>query len=148
SEGGTVWTIPAARYKSGLDTLIPLSKAAQILIAGEENRGPFVFSANGQRALGGFDDRKSEFDEAAGLPKASYRLHDLRRTPRTPVSRGGVSADIAERCLGHAITGVRGTYDRHEYQREKAQAFEALAAIIARIVDPTDSVVPMRKRRR
>jgi hypothetical protein len=34
------------------------------------------------------------------------------------------------------IGGVRGVYDRHSFHREKAQAFEALAAQIERIVDP------------
>jgi hypothetical protein len=31
---------------------------------------------------------------------------------------------------------VRGTYDRHEYHREKQEAFDALAALIERIVNP------------
>jgi hypothetical protein len=30
----------------------------------------------------------------------------------TLLSRVGVSRDIAERCLGHVIGGVRGVYDR------------------------------------
>jgi hypothetical protein len=57
------------------------------------------------------------------------------------MSRAGVSADHAERCLGHVIGGVRGIYDRHEFHREKAQAFEALAALIERIVNPPASNV-------
>ena len=46
------------------------------------------------------------------------------------MSRAGVGADIAERCLGHAIPGVRGIYDRHRFEDEKRAAFEALAAQI------------------
>ena len=42
------------------------------------------------------------------------------------------------------LPGVRGVYDRHEYHEEKKRAFEALAAQIARIVDPKDNVVAMR----
>jgi hypothetical protein len=57
------------------------------------------------------------------------------------LSRAGVSADIAERCLGHVMGGVRGTYDRHEYQSEKAHAFEALAALIERIVHPPTTTI-------
>jgi hypothetical protein len=37
--------------------------------------------------------------------------------------------------LGHVLTGVRGTYDRHAYYQEKAQAFERLAEQIKAIVD-------------
>ena len=50
------------------------------------------------------------------------------------LSRAGISADIAEMCLGHALGGVRGTYDRFAYVDEKRKAFEALAALIERIV--------------
>jgi integrase len=65
---------------------------------------------------------------------SGYVLHDLRRTSRTLLSRAGISADIAEMCLGHALGGVRGTYDRFAYIDEKRKAFEALAALIERIV--------------
>jgi hypothetical protein len=46
------------------------------------------------------------------------------------MSRAGVNPDIAERCLGHTIGGVRGVYDRHKYTDEMRDAFEALAAQI------------------
>jgi hypothetical protein len=59
------------------------------------------------------------------------------------MSRAGVNADHAERCLGHVITGVRGVYDRHEFHREKLQAFEALAAQIERIVSPVPNVLSL-----
>ena len=63
------------------------------------------------------------------------------------MSRAGVNADIAERCLGHVIGGVRGIYDRHEYFEEKKRAFEALASQIERIVNPQDNVVAMGRKR-
>jgi integrase len=151
SDGGRTWIVPAQRYKSKRDTLIPLSAAAQRIVATQPIlAGDHVFSATGERALGGFDDRKAEFDEASGV--ANYRLHDLRRTSRTLLSRAGISADIGERCLGHALVGVRGTYDRHAYESEKRDAFEALAKLIERIVRPqadvADMVAERRKRRR
>jgi len=42
------------------------------------------------------------------------------------------------------IGGVRGVYDRHEYLEEKRFAFEALAALIERIVNPQANVVAIR----
>ena len=143
-DDGQTWIIPGARYKSGKDTLIPLSAAARRIIAAQPELGNFVFSANGTHALGNFADRKAEFDKACGV--GGWRLHDLRRTSRTLLSRAGISADVAERCLGHALTGVRGTYDRHSFENEKRHAFEALAAQIERIVRPpaANMVVPMR----
>jgi integrase len=65
-----------------------------------------------------------------------WTIHDLRRTARTLMAQAGIEPDHAERCLGHAIPGVRGVYDCHEYRDEKGHAFEALAAVIARILDP------------
>ena len=53
-------------------------------------------------------------------------------------------SDHAERCLGHVLRGIRGTYDRHEYLAEKRHAFAALAALIERIVNPVDNVSPAR----
>jgi integrase len=134
ADDGSTWIIPGSRYKSGNDTLIPLSKAAQQIIKSQPVLGPYVFSADGSRPLGGFADRKKDFDKVAGVE--NYRTHDLRRTSRTLLSRAGIPVDIAERCLGHVMGGVRGTYDRHEYQAEKAEAFEALAAQIQRVVHP------------
>ena len=55
--------------------------------------------------------------------------------------RAGVPSDHAERCLGHVLPGIRGTYDRHEYLAEKRHAFAALARLIERIVNPADNVV-------
>jgi len=74
--------------------------------------------------------------------------HDLRRTARSLMSRASVHPDHAERCLAHIIGGVRGTYDRHEYHDEKARAFEALAAMVERIVNPpANNVTSLDKRR-
>ena len=139
SDDGRTWIIPGSRYKSGKDTLIPLSKAAQRIIAAQPMLGDFVFSATGARALSGYGKRKAGFDKACGA--TGWTIHDLRRTARTLLSRAGVSVDVAERCLGHVMTGVRSVYDRHEYQREKAEAFEALAALIERVVHPPEATV-------
>jgi integrase len=77
---------------------------------------------------------------------SGWRLHDLRRTARTLMSRAGVDPDTAERCLGHTIGGVRGVYDKHRYHPEMKRAYEALSAQIDRIVNPQgDRVVALRR---
>jgi integrase len=139
SADGTTWTIPARRYKSNRDMLIPLSEAARRIIAAMPDRGGFIFSATGERPLGNFNERKNLLDAASGVN--GWRLHDLRRTARTLLSRAGISADHAERCLGHALGAIRGTYDRFQYFDEKLRAFEALAGLVERIVDPPAGVV-------
>ena len=141
---GSDWLLPAARNKSKVDLLRPLSNAALSVIKAQPRiaNSPWVFTSRGRVALSGFSGRKAEFDRLCGVK--GWTLHDLRRTARSLMSRAGVNSDHAERCLGHVIGGVRGTYDRHEYYEEKRHAFEALAAQIERIVNPVENVVPMR----
>jgi integrase len=80
-------------------------------------------------------ERKRQLDQKLGdVPH--WTLHDLRRTARSLLSRAGVRPDIAERVLGHAITGVEGVYDRHLYDAKKAEALAKLATLVTRIVHP------------
>jgi integrase len=126
-----VWTLPAARNKTGHELVRPLSAAAVALLAGLPRLGEWVFSRTGTATLG-MSKSKASLDAASGI--SGWRLHDLRRTARSLMSRAGVPNDHAERCLGDVIGGVRGVYDRHEYLEEKRQAFEKLAALIGEIV--------------
>jgi integrase len=85
---------------------------------------------------------KTRLDTAAGV--SGFTIHDLRRCARSLMARAGVRPDIAERVLGHAIGGVEGIYDRHQYLDEKGAALAKLAALIEVIVSPTsDNVVPL-----
>jgi integrase len=131
---GDVWTVPAKRHKSKRDHAVPLSKAAQAILNGLPiiGDGDLVFTHDGKRPVRGFSKFKRTLDQLSGV--TDWGLHDLRRTARSLMSRAGVNADIAERCLGHVIAGVRGVYDRHAYLEEKRAAFEALAAQIEHIV--------------
>jgi len=140
---GADWTLPAVRNKTKVDLVRPLSDAALALLkrVPRIDAGPFVFTTTGRRPIGGLERYKKRFDEACGV--TGWTLHDLRRTARSLMSRAGVSPDHAERCLGHIIGGVRGVYDRHEYHAEKRQAYEALAAQIDRIVNPSDNVAEL-----
>ena len=64
------------------------------------------------------------------------------------MSRAGVRPDIAERALGHAIKGVEGIYDRHQYRDEKAEALRRLADLVGAIVNPpAGNVMPIVGRR-
>jgi integrase len=144
-DGGD-WTLPAARNKTKVDLVRPLSKAAQAILSAMPKAGQFVWSPNGGKALTNFSNSRAAFDKASGTH--GWRIHDLRRTARSLMSRAGVNKDHAERCLGHVIGGVRGVYDRHEYHAEKQQAFEALAGIVERIVSGTQAGVVQLKRKR
>jgi integrase len=152
---GRDWLIPAARMKNKRDFLVPLSAAAIGLLEavpaiGGGNGGPIderpnagpIFTTNGTKPIAAFAQFKKAFDERCDV--TGWTIHDLRRTARSLMSRGGVDPDHAERALSHTIGGIRGTYDRHEFYNEKKLAFEALAAQIDRIINPTPNVVPIR----
>jgi integrase len=73
-------------------------------------------------------------------------LHDLRRTARSLLARAGVNREVAERLLGHALTGVENTYNRFDYV--VGHALAALAKLIEDILHPApDKIVPIRKER-
>jgi integrase len=142
---GATWTLPAARNKTGVELVRPLSQAALAVLAAQLRKGDFVFSRSGSGALGGLTELKAKLDRDSGT--AGWRLHDLRRSARSLMSRAGVSSDHAERCLGHVIGSIRGVYDRHSYRAEMLTAYEKLATLIAGIVDPQPNVVAMRGER-
>ena len=139
---GSDWTLPAARNKAKVDLVRPLTSASIAALPRPQDGCAFVFTTNGRTPITAFDRLRVELEQASGTE--GWTLHDCRRTSRSLMSRAGVDADIAERCLGHVIPGVRGTYDRHEYHREKQRAYELLAGLIDRIVRGDAKVVPMR----
>jgi integrase len=144
---GADWVLPAARNKTKQELIRPLSRAVQDLLAAQPRSRPYVFSINaGSYPYTSFSKGKREFDAACGV--RGWKIHDLRRTARSLMSRAGVPSDHAERCLGHVLPGlIRQTYDRHQYREEMLIAYEKLAALIERIVNPpADVVTPLRRR--
>lgn len=145
-----VWIMPEERNKTGIHNAVPLTEEVRSLLGTPQKKG-FVFSTtNGHKPFSGFSKAKRTLNAAIAelrrnekrKPMPPWVLHDLRRTGRSLMSRAGVSPDIAERVLGHAIPGVRGVYDRHTFFNEKKDALERLAALVARILTPpADNVV-------
>lgn len=152
-------------------SVVPLSAAARAAVdsvpevdAGRRGKD-YVFSLNGVAPINGRSKAKERLDrlmlealreeaKAAGedpdkVELEPWELRDVRRTSRTLLARAGVGENISERCLGHVMGGVRGVYNRYDYIREKREAFDKLAALIERIVDPpaSDNVVEMPARR-
>jgi integrase len=129
------WTLPAARNKTKVDFVRPLSAEARAVLPAKVDGCDYVFTTDGASPISGFAKFKLAFDKACGV--TGWTLHDLRRTARSLMSRAGVPPDHVERCLGHIIPGVRDVYDRYEYVEEKRDAFDRLAALIMEIINPT-----------
>ena len=142
-----VWNIPTEEREKGNAGTLVLPEAALAIIQEQTRIGDNVYVFAGRRAghFNGFSPCKRAFDKKVGnLPR--WTLHDLRRSARSLMSRAGVRPDIAERVMGHAITGVEGVYDRHSYRDEKADALQRLANLIEGIVHPPTgtNVVPLK----
>ena len=94
-----------------------------------------MFAGRGAGHFSGYGLLKRGLDKEAQI--APWVIHDLRRTARSLMARAGVKSFIAERVLGHILRGVEGTYDRHDYGPEKADALAKLAGLVALILEPS-----------
>jgi hypothetical protein len=127
---------------------VPLSAMARQIIDSVpviDGDADYVFSLNGDRPMRGWASFKLRLDAAMraklGDDFKPWQHRDLRRTARTLMQRAKVSREIAERCLGHALPAIEGTYNRHDYLSEKRDAFAKLAEFVSRILNPADNVV-------
>jgi len=142
-----VWEIPSEPREKVNAGRLKLSRLAVEIITAQPkiDMNPFVFAGRGKKAFNSFSDGKEALHEIA--PLKPWVIHDLRRTARSLMARAGVRSDHCERALGHVITGVEGTYDRHSYFEEKGKALKALAEIIDSILKrPSGNIVPLQTR--
>ena len=142
-----IWTIRKEnREKSHAGSLkLPAMVLAIIDAQPRLQENPYVFAAgHGRGPFNSYSQRKDELDKLLPDTMPPCVLHDLRRTARSLMSRAEVRPDISERVLGHAIPGVEGVYDRHDYKDEKGEALKWLASLVETILNPpADNVVTM-----
>lgn len=153
---GDVWVIAATRRWKGGENTVPLTKKVREYLGTPKASGFLFSTTNGQKPFSGFSKCKAVLDGAIAKlrqsegrpPMPRWTLHDLRRTSRSLMSCAGVSADHAERVVGHVIPGVRGVYDRHSFFEEKKDALERLAILMQTILEPpAGKVVALRRSR-
>ncbi len=134
-----LWVIPASRYKTGIDHVVPLSATVMEILRARwtEDAAGFVLS---------HARRKTPFNGAAAAmrrlrPKLAnmghFTLHDMRRTVRTGLARLGVDDQAAEMILGHALQGMQKVYDLHDRLQERRNALDLWASHVIDLVDRT-----------
>jgi integrase len=111
-----LWRLPAERNKSGRPFEIPLSPPVLETLQTLPRIGPMVFALDCKRPIT-LHRLVERVRRDAGL--SDVRLHDLRRTLRTGLAVLGVSFEVAERVLNHAMPGLQAVYNRHSYSTEK-----------------------------
>jgi integrase len=141
-----VWEIATApREKENAGALqLPAAALAILDTLPRYTDNPYVFAGQGGRHISKSGRYKHLFDAKLPADMDPWRLHDLRRTARSLMSRAGVSSEHAERVLGHAIGGAEGIYDRYKYADEKAAALARLANLIDSVINPV--VMPMKRK--
>jgi integrase len=130
-----LWTIRGT--KTGITHILPLSQGALSIMAGIPQVSEYVFPSHYVRRskAGCMGPPKAAISlVCARSGVAGWSLHDLRRTVRTRLPGLGVTPDVAERVLGHAIGGIRSVYDHHDYVPQKMAALEAWSAELERIL--------------
>jgi hypothetical protein len=71
----------------------------------------------------------------ASLSKGPIQQGRSTEVAETTLEALEASLRSAELVLGHTLKGVRRAYDHHSYMEEKKAALEALASLIATIVE-------------
>ena len=60
----------------------------------------------------------------AGQDIPAFTIHDLRRTASTLLHENGWPSDVVEKALNHTIGGVRGVYNRAEYEPQRREMLQ------------------------
>ena len=132
--------LPGSRSKNGKPHDIYLSDAALAIIKAIKavEKCKFVFTTDGEHSVSGFSKAKKRLDEKTSDMKP-WRLHDLRRTFASGVVGLGFSETVADKCLNHSPTALKGIgkiYIRHNYAPQMQAAWTAWGGAVARIVHP------------
>jgi integrase len=149
------WVISDQRMKGAVAFVVPLTAEMVALLDGLPRfvgGGDFLFTADGKRAVSGFSSMKRRLDglmleelrtiaeqrgdDPAKIKFESWRLHDIRPSVRSGLSRLKVTEEAREAVLSHVRPGIKGTYDVHDYFDEKKEALQMWGARLRSIIDP------------
>jgi integrase len=133
-----LWRLPAERNKSARPFDVPLSPPVVETLRALPRIGPLVFALDGKRPMT-VHQLIDRVRRDAGL--LDVRLHDLRRTLRTGLAELGVSFEVAERVLNHAMPGLHAVYNRHNYLAEKRTALTLWADHVLALAEKREATV-------
>lgn len=127
--------------KNGHSHTLPISTGMQGVLDAVRDMQGAKFSSNGfvftsRKRDGSPIQRASMMAVMRSFPWGddTPRVHDLRRTAATVISRLGHNRIVQDKVLNHVDASIGGIYDRNDYMPEKRQALEDLWAEVRRIV--------------
>lgn len=146
-------TVPIERFKSGdAAQVIHLSKDAVELLQSvpRYERCSWVLSVTKRTPIAnihlGLWRLHKHMKLELGADFKHFRVHDLRRTFRTRLSKLKVDYIVAELAIGHSKKGLQRVYDLHKFEDEIKDAMERMALHVRTLVDPPPSNVTHLKR--
>lgn len=146
------WYLPSERSKSGVAIDIPLPDlaiqwlnelkvrslgSAYVFPNRRSSKMPHMGKDTLNRAIAklfGREPGRAVQPENKMGDIAYFTVHDLRRTCRSLLAAIGIPGHVAERCLNHALKGVEGIYNRHDYFNERREALDLLAKKLAPLI--------------
>lgn len=127
-----LWTIPKEKTKAGREHLVPLAPLALRLLAeaiSEPYSGDHLFlrlppvaHRNRSFPVAEIQIVRDGMAERLKRKPEHWTPHDLRRTAYSGMTGLGIPRHVVEAVCSHAVPGVAGIYDRHDYLPEKTAA--------------------------
>jgi integrase len=143
---GDWWTVPKTVSKNKRTHRVFLSPMAKELLKeakAADGKSKHVFPGKGGQLMDKGTARRSLDRNRGKFEIEHFRIHDLRRTAATEITRLKFPRLIVGKILNHYETGATKRYDRNKYDSEKRAALTAwgnrLSLIIAgKLTDETD----------
>ena len=133
------WHIPAEHSKTGKPHIVFLSKQAialfnelKTLSSGSELVMPGRGSLTKPFAHNAINTALKTALAGQAIP--AFTIHDLRRTASTSLHENGWPSDVVEKALNHTIGGVRGVYNRAEYESQRRDMLQFWADYIGQLM--------------
>lgn len=140
------WHIPAEHSKTGKPHIVFLSQQAVALfkalqgLAGESALVlPGRSSLSKPFAHNAINSALKVALQGQDIP--AFTVHDLRRTASTLLHENGWPSDVVEKALNHTIGGVRGVYNRAEYEDQRRDMLQFWADYIEQLMSTGKVIV-------
>ena len=129
------WHMSRSDTKNKQGHIIPLSTQAKSIVDHLlEQDGEYLIKTGliGDKAINGFSKIKRQIDRLSGVE--DWRIHDIRRTASTNLTKLGIDRFIVQKILNHSEKGATKIYDRYSYMDEKREALQKWADRLDEIV--------------
>jgi integrase len=145
------WTLIKTTSKKGKSIVIPLPVQAidalnELFIRAADSDSLLPARSAQHRKLAHISEATINVALSKIKNNEHFTVHDLRRTGKTKLQEIGIDEYISERCLNHKVSGVQGTYGRHDFFDERKKALQLWANYLEACETGKEwNVTPIRK---